>query len=289
MIFSLPKHNASSTFTHVAGRLSDLDANGNAMSRYNVPIEPESDDPRSLLMRGPARDMSNVSIIAGHFDFDALYALPQCSAATAAVAGKGRSSSCSPHCFVVARHPIDRAISYYYQRAITTDIARNRSMNELTAEELELIVLSVRVAETSTIFSEQKFFIDDGMSDAACRAILPDRYTVGMPVGDLLIPPEIPESLYPTAVSNVQQCVIGMQEDWDNTMRVLDHWFPWIDYTEHLELKAMKLFVGQETRLTLRADLYNVLFKLNKCDFMLFENMKVLFLKQLEVLKYALF
>ena len=286
MIFSLPKHNASSTFTHVTGKLSDLDTNGNAMSRYDVPVELESDDPRSLLMRGPARDMSNVSIIAGHFDFDAIYALPQCS--TAGRKG-GRSLSCNPHCFVVARHPIDRAISYYYQRAITTDIARNRSMNELTAEELELIVLSVRVAETSTIFTDQKFFIDDGMSEAACRAIIPDRYTVGLPVGDLLIPPMISESLYPTALSNVQQCVVGMQEDWDNTMRVLDHWFPWIDYTEHLELKAMKLFVGQETRLTLRADLYNVLFQLNKCDFMLFENMKVLFLKQLEVLKYALF
>ena len=285
MIFSLPKHNASSTFTHIAGKLSDLDTNGNAMSRYDVPVELESDDPRSLLMRGPARDMSNVSIIAGHFDFDAMYALPQCSTA----GRKGRSSSCNPHCFVVARHPIDRAISYYYQRAITTDIARNRSMNELTAEELELIVLSVRVAETSTIFTDQKFFIDDGMSEAACRAIIPDRYTVGLPVGDLLIPPMISESLYPTALNNVQQCVVGMQEDWDNTMRVLDHWFPWIDYTEHLELKAMKLFVGQETRHTLRADLYNVLFQLNKCDFMLFENTKVLFLKQLEVLKYTLF
>ena len=69
----------------------------------------------------------------------------------------------------------------------------------------------------------------------------------------------------------------------------LDQWFRWIDYTENPNYRAMKLFVNQETRYTLRSDLYEILVNSNRCDMILYKQMQVLFYNQLEVLKYNFF
>jgi hypothetical protein len=158
-------------------------------------------------------------------------------------------------------------------------------INELTAQELEQVALSTREALDSHFYPDVKVFIDEGMSDAACAAVLGLKFTTGRMAAAISLPPEIPRSLYPQARSNLQQCVIGLQERWADTLHVLDHWLPWIDFSRDPQIKKMSLYSGLETRTTLRRELFEVLVKLNPCDMMLYEEAQRLFAQQMEVLR----
>jgi len=204
----------------------------------------------------------------------------------------------------MGRHPVSRAISYYYQRVYkhpnksalphseSAEAAQfggrpleQRMINELTPQQLELIALSTREGIESHLFPGRQVFIDEGMTDAACHAFLGLKYTTGLPVGPLTVPPAIPPELYPQAIQNLRQCVVGMQEQWNDTLRVLDHWYPWIDFSVDPARRKMSIFKGIETLTSLRPDLYNVLTAINPCDMMLHDEMIRLFRAQLSVLE----
>jgi hypothetical protein len=289
------------------------------------------------LIQPAAQDNRNLSVIAGHFDFYTPYTvLPQCAsternADTAAADAHPATQTWSTHvlstadpstpdmitlpsmpsqpgcavsCFTVGRHPVDRAISYYYQRfyqrpdgdgnstahqqATSGESATaedrplaQRMINELTPAQLEQIALATREGMDSHFFPDVKVFIDEGMSDAACAAVLGLKFTTGRVAEAISLPPEIPTALYPQARQNIQQCVIGLQERWKETLQVLDHWFPWMDYSEDPTRKKMSLYSGIERRGTLRPELYDVLVRLNPCDMMLYEEMVRLFDRQI--------
>ena len=296
------------------------------------------------LIQPIARDNSNLSVLAGHFDFYSPFeSLPRCRkvAATRSNAidnDDDRSDSqplwtsivsktdpaledendaasatsstvptaatmtggCNLSCFTVGRHPVERAISFYYQRfyqhpdkaSTATRLSdgplplNQHLMNELTPEQLELVALSTREGMESFFYPGTQVFIDEGMSDASCSALLGLKYTTGRAVQTTMhIPPEISPRLYPTAVANLRQCVIGLQDRWNDTLRVLDHWLPWVDFSQDPGRRKMSLFKGMETRTTLRRELYEVLVALNPCDMMLFEEMQRLFELQLAVLE----
>lgn len=40
------------------------------------------------------------------------------------------------------------------------------------------------------------------------------------------------------AKRNLDRCVVGFLGDWDNTLRVLNHWFPWIQTSTWRENKG---------------------------------------------------
>lgn len=284
------------------------------------------------LIQPPGRDNSNLSVLAGHFDFYAPYrALPQCQqprAADLSMPARTFSSdssarwskhvltavnpssptvpdpplpspACRVSCLTIGRHPVDRAISYYYQRfyqhpskvqssagAAPGEVPLNQRMiNELTPAELEMVALSTREGMHSHFYPEVQVFIDEGMADAACSALLGLKYTSGRPVGPISISPELPAALYPTVRANLYQCVVGLQEQWNQTLQVLDHWFPWLDFSKNPDRKKMSIYSGLETRITLRKDLYDVLVALNPCDMMLYEEMQRIFASQIEVLQ----
>ena len=337
-VFAAPLHHpASEASSFSAGSGGTVSAAQGETSA----IEENLDDPAALtdlrLIQPAARDNSNLTVLAGHFDFYAPYnALPQCSSMfltpvppakwtthilyTGDPAEPDRiplpalpaAPSCRVSCFTVGRHPVDRAISYYYQRfyqrpekihntttptnntatdGMNSENKRNRPLNqrlinELQVEELEQIALSTREGMDSHFFPGTQVFIDEGMSDAACAAVLGLKFTTGRAAGQpISLPPEIPSSLYPTARRNLQQCVVGLQERWKDTLRVLDHWFPWIDFSRDPGRRKMSLYTGLETRYTLRAELYSLLVALNPCDMMLYEEMQRLFALQMEVLE----
>jgi hypothetical protein len=210
--------------------------------------------------------------------------------------------TCDVSCFVVGRHPVDRAISYYYQRFYKPPPApaaaagrpaelHHKTINELSAQELHTVALATREGMQSHFYPREQVFIDEGMSDAACSAVLGIRHTSGRRAqsGTMTIPPEIPAALYPRAIRNINTCVVGLQERWNETLQVLDHWYPWIDFTQQPHARRMSLYRGMETRATLRRDLYEVLVALNPCDMLLYEEMQRLFDKQLQVLQYSYF
>jgi hypothetical protein len=294
------------------------------------------DDLQDLrLIQPPAQDNTNLTVLAGHFDFYAPYrSLPHCherdelersSAAPGqwsthilfdrdpadpnrlALPSLPAHPGCNVSCFTVGRHPVDRAISYYYQRfyqrldsssevgvdGTSVPAAKRpteqRLINELTPQELEHVALSTREGTDSHFFPDVKVFIDEGMSDAACAAVLGLKFTSGRFAHAMELPPEIPASLYAQARANVQRCVVGLQDRWAETLQVLDVWFPWIDYSVDPTRKKMSLYSGTETRNTLRPELHEVLVRLNPCDMMLYEEMQRLFALQMEVVNARYF
>jgi hypothetical protein len=55
----------------------------------------------------------------------------------------------------------------------------------------------------------------------------------GLIVGEdeILVPPELTEEEILRALGNVPRIVVGILERWSDTVRVMNHWFPWIDFS----------------------------------------------------------
>ena len=83
-----------------------------------------------------------------------------------------------PSCFVAMRHPVARAIAYYYQRCYDTHGCGGyqRYMNDLSVEELEDLLVNFRFINSLNVgineFStKEAVVLDDGMNDASCRSL----------------------------------------------------------------------------------------------------------------------
>ena len=50
-------------------------------------------------------------------------------------------------------------------------------------------------------------------------------------VDEILVPPELTEEEILRALGNVPRIVVGILERWSDTLRVMNHWFPWIDFS----------------------------------------------------------
>ena len=46
-----------------------------------------------------------------------------------------------------------------------------------------------------------------------------------------LQPSPLPPDAFQKAKINTEKCVVGVFEEWDESMRVIQHWFPWIKIT----------------------------------------------------------
>ena len=77
-----------------------------------------------------------------------------------------------PPCFVAMRHPVARAIAYYYQRCYDTHGCGGyqRYMNDLSVEELEDLLMYYRYVGTN-VSTKVGVILDDGMNDASCRSL----------------------------------------------------------------------------------------------------------------------
>jgi hypothetical protein len=252
------------------------------------------------------KSLTNISIVAGHFFWDVWQQL-----LSASVISKNSTeidltvsenknnfqdvnlkAKAVPPCLIMGRHPFERAISYYYQRCYMSKdcVGYGRRFNDLSADELYMIATSKRQGE---YMSDNKtvVVIDEGMEDAACRALANEKATTGLIVGvdEIIIPPTLSDEAINTALNNVEQCVVGILEKWEETKEVLSFWFPWMDFTEQSDRRKMFLFSGKETSEELKPELKSVLLQVSNCDMLLYEKMLKIFEVQLSVIKTAAF
>ena len=114
----------------------------------------------------------------------------------------------------MGRHPVDRVISYYYQRCYRSSTCppRGRGLNSLLPSELESLVRTFREVGVVQQSTSEWIVLDDGMADAACRALSGTRRTTGLRGrGSMQLPPheELGEQARAAAMRNIAKCVVG--------------------------------------------------------------------------------
>jgi hypothetical protein len=254
------------------------------------PVIPGAGDLHPVIfdLHGFDRDyLKDVSVLAGHFSWDIWSQLPSVYQPPAAASPAAATSPLPPPCFVMGRHPVDRVVSYFYQRCYREPecIHANLPFNNLTTADLSFFISTFR----QVLLSEKGEYrvVDEGVQDAGCRAMANKKATTGRSIHETSpsLPTELTEREEEFALKNVESCVVGMQEDWINTKKMIDHWFPWIKTGYPKEKKLFQGTERKESIETIRPDLRAVVEKMNRCDMRLHEKMKSLFEKQLSVIE----
>lgn len=236
-------------------------------------------------------ELMNVSVLAGHFSWGVWSELPSLRHSSSS-----SLSSVTPPCFVMGRHPVDRVVSYYYQRCHRESECRHYGVrfNNLTHDELITFISTFRQGLLRKSTGEI-VIVDEGVEDACCRSLSNRKWTSGRLLSDVSLPDLLMRQEEEFALRNVGECVVGLQEDWENTKRVLRHWFPWMDVVvsrtgvsgvvEDEGEKRMKVTDDRESLDMIREDLRSVVEEMNGCDMRLYEKMKTQFADQLLVIE----
>lgn len=212
-------------------------------------------------------NVSKLAVVAGHFEWKVWDSLPS-------------SNSVSERaCFTTIRHPVDRAISLYYERVYQRDDdIGGQLMNDLDPEYLRWLLREFK----GSAFGKYR---DEGMCDTMCKMFLDLNVHKGRSPSDLELDrvrnPERFDALYKPlnvtmAKSRLSHCVVGFQDDWPSTMRTLSTWFPWIAQSNgDGGPSRRRLNVGPsdaETRSTLHSSLRSEIEACNACDLALYEH-----------------
>ena len=264
--------------------------------------------PEDLLRynNGSDRLLRGVAVIAGHFAWNIWERLPDWAAShpmhaqllslDSAVDIPLHPPHKPPFCLIMGRHPVERSISYYYQRCYDTPGCEgyHTTLNSLSPDTLRRIMRMHRHMLLDPLDPHMVVVLDEGMEEAMCRTLSGQRVMSGMRVALNSTGIDVPAQLRPehhaAALHNVAHCVVGLQEHWDLSISHVLHFLPWLQTgTTGLEenwMKAprrMKLFEGQETLLTLRPDLRTVIENANTCDLAVYAKMQDLFQRQQKV------
>jgi hypothetical protein len=236
--------------------------------------------------------LDNVSVVAGHFPWAVWKDLPSVERVSIhnegdgtdrrRVSGGGGWRPIPVACFVMGRDPVDRVVSYYYQRCYSEALCPyyQKQFNDLTIDELRNLVMFFRQALLLED-NETVAVVDEGMEDAACRTMIGKRETTGKILSDVILPEPLTEVDITTALANCELCVVGLLEEWEATERVMQFWFPWMDLSEYTALNKFAR-TGKDASY-IRDDLRAVIVELNQCDTRLYDKMKEIFQKQLRV------
>jgi hypothetical protein len=206
----------------------------------------------------------------------------------------------APPCLVFGRNPIDRVVSYYYERCFKTEgcIGKGRYINDLSAEELYKIVASYR--QVRGLSDRIGIITDEGMSNAACRALANEEPSRGLQLQvirepDIVVMPRLSPPLTAqasaAALRNIEHCVVGLLERLSESRKVVAHWFPWLDFGNYTIRRTTFLYgEGKNVEaLKIRQEHIDVILALNDCDVKLHKKMEELFEKQMEVLRNSSF
>jgi hypothetical protein len=137
--------------------------------------------------------------------------------------------------------------------------------------------------------------IDEGMEDAACKALANEKTTTGFTfttnTTTMPMPPLISQEGVNHALDNVQKCVVGILERWNESKEIFKVWFPWIEFSRNADRRSM--FYGytfkKETIDDLRPELKEILLTANSCDMQLHKKMLLLFEAELSIINNAAF
>ena len=126
--------------------------------------------------------------------------------------------------------------------------------------------------------------VDEGMSEVSCRVLSNTKITTGLTFDvhttskSLYENSPISSESEHNALQNIEHCVVGLFERWNETKSVINHWFPWINtHNWNHDYKRAK-------REELRDDLKYVLLQANQCDNKLYAKMTYLFDAQISFL-----
>jgi hypothetical protein len=254
---------------------------------------------------------NNVSVVGGHFEWNVWNQLPTCAHTEHQ---HQHQQPCQPQCLILFRDPIERVISQYYERVYHSQYFKfsNRTIASLSLLEWEELLLTFRWAvpfkgskparrrgttndpqqqQESNQESNQEeeessmIVIDEGFSEITCRMLLQRKESTGLvydPHQSMFLNIFIANSSeIQLAIDRMEQCVVGILEDWKSTVSVIDYWFPWIDFPQ----KSSGFYnIGNklETKSNLPLSHINAIMETNPCDMQLYEAVKKRFNDQVQ-------
>ncbi len=170
-------------------------------------------------------------------------------------------------CLTVLRHPVDRVISCYYFRYFNK---RNvtRHMNEYTPDELRDILTNWHSMHMEGCNNEV-LRIFGGLQEESIVNSLSNSDALG-------------PFLYYNSLRHMSKCVVGLLHRWGDTIRVINHWYPWFQ-ARHL-VTNQNAYQKQDV-LDDRPDLVAVIEELNYWDLKLYNHAVNMFEKQLRKLR----
>lgn len=230
--------------------------------------------------------------------------------------GTAHQALFQPSCFLLFRHPATRVISQYYERIYheRAHAFYRRRIDSLDLESFQGLLESYRWGRWMED-NRTAIVVDDGFGDITCRALLDNKKTTAGFVlqGDhphrdteesdaeqrvLQIPPRITEKETSMAVRRMQRCVVGLLENWSDTLRVLDHWFPWIlahnttdtsaaeeETTSLRDVRAHRTKDRHETAQTIPASHLRAINAHNRCDLTVYTAARQRFREQLALIE----
>lgn len=206
-----------------------------------------------------AEALSEVAVVAGHYQWGVWESM------RSFVGGAGGGAS-PPPCFVMARDPVARAISYYYERVYPQS---GVALSDLSVDDWEWYVVNWR----GSAFSRYR---DEGLSNAMCKMLTGAKTHSGRFPNETEADPAAATATFPDALlatRRLSQCVVGVQEEWADTTRVIRHYFPWIPVADRVRGNVGFSAAGEvapgaalETAATLPRALIDVFDTHNRCD-----------------------
>jgi hypothetical protein len=119
------------------------------------------------------------------------------------------------------------------------------------------------------------------MSNAACKLFCDAHTHHGLdPTGG--IPPQRPLDVE-VAKRRMSQCLVGLQEDWEGTKRLLRRWAPWLGIDDKVRENTGNW--GAENAHELRPELRELILAYNQCDVELYRHARTLFARQMALLE----
>ena len=132
------------------------------------------------------------------------------------------------------------------------------------------------------------------MSDAACRAVLNKKTTTGVVVGrrgdasfrELQLPAPLNGDDVRQVLRNVDKCVIGLTERFEESKQVLQMWYPWLLNIE-VDRQLFRIFnaTAKENAQSINVNTKAVLEEMNYCDVQMYARMRHRFELQQSVLR----
>mmetsp|Transcript_3048 Transcript_3048/g.5766 ORF Transcript_3048/g.5766 Transcript_3048/m.5766 type:complete len:1031 (+) Transcript_3048:82-3174(+) len=209
----------------------------------------------------PPERLEDVPLIAGHFEWGVWQQLHARDAI----------------CFTMMRHPVSRVISFYYERVYDHS---GVLLNDLPLETLSFYLEHWR----GSAFGKYR---DEGMSNAACKMLCGLSQYKGLTPEEAPRKYDGPPCTEQLAIERLGKCVVGIQEDWPGSVRVITHNFPWLKQevlegcpnTTHGSNQRSVVF--ERTPADLRPEIRSLIESKNECDILLYEASKRQFLAQL--------
>lgn len=245
--------------------------------------EGEEQKKKNKAMDGKLK-ISELSIIAGHFAWDIWKILPACQ--------QQQSLGCEVHPIIIGRHPVDRIISYYYQRFYLESGSPfyQKRLNDLNPIQWENLIISHRFArykdDNTTII-----VVDEGLKNAFCRTLLNKRTTTGLHPSQIMdLPEELTNEDIELAIQHVKESVVGLLEEWEMTLEIIDFWFPWISFSKQEKAKQLNQWDRQkqrENKENLNPIILEIILKHNQCDLIVYEAILQRFQQEVEFMNYV--